>query len=312
MLGGWGLVGAGILGVVAHVSGLVSSTLSRLASFTPVFVLGAMVGLVVLGAARRVYSAAVALVVVVAGIATQLPLFVGADEVVADSDLRVMQANIYLGQADTADLARTVADRRIDVLTVVELTPDAVGRIDRSGLRARLPFVYLDPRDGGSGAGIYSRFPLTDRHALAGMEHANLRAVADVPGVGRRALYVLHPIPPYPEPAWKWDLELRRLAGALRAEQLPLIIGADFNSTYDHRRFRDLLSGSSSPGSPQLTDAAEHLGTGIVATYPADRTIPPMLALDRVLTRAGPVPTSFVAVDLPGSDHRGVVATVRP
>lgn len=122
MLGGWGLVGAGILGVVAHVSGLVSSTLSRLASFTPVFVLGAMVGLVVLGAARRVYSAAVALVVVVAGIATQLPLFVGADEVVADSDLRVMQANIYLGQADTADLARTVADRRIDVLTVVELT----------------------------------------------------------------------------------------------------------------------------------------------------------------------------------------------
>ena len=48
MLGGWGLVGAGILGVVAHVSGLVSSTLSRLASFTPVFVLGAMVGLVVL------------------------------------------------------------------------------------------------------------------------------------------------------------------------------------------------------------------------------------------------------------------------
>ena len=54
MLGGWGLVGAGILGVVAHVSGLVSSTLSRLASFTPVFVLGAMVGLVVLGAARRV------------------------------------------------------------------------------------------------------------------------------------------------------------------------------------------------------------------------------------------------------------------
>lgn len=144
------------------------------------------------------------------------------------------------------------------------------------------------------------------------MEHANLRAVADVPGVGRRALYVLHPIPPYPEPAWKWDLELRRLAGALRAEQLPLIIGADFNSTYDHRRFRDLLSGSSSPGSPQLTDAAEHLGTGIVATYPADRTIPSMLALDRVLTRAGPVPTSFVAVDLPGSDHRGVVATVRP
>ena len=90
-------------------------------------------------------------------------------------------------------------------------------------------------------------------------------------------------------------------------ERLPLILGADFNSTYDHARFRRLLAQP-----PGLVDAADHLGAGIVATYPANRRFPPVLALDRVMTRGGPMPTSFRRVELPGSDHTGVIATVRP
>jgi len=309
---GWLLVALGVAGVIAHFSGWANTVWARAAAFTPLMILGAVVGLILLGLARFVWSAVVALVVVVVGLATQVPLFVGADEHVAESDLRVMQANIYLGQADTTALARLADDRDIDVLTVVELTPDAARRIETTSLRARLPFAYLDPREGGSGSGIYSRYPLSDTRELTGLTHANLRAVVTIPGVGRRALYALHPIPPYPEPAWKWQLELRRLGEQLRAEPLPLIIGTDVNSTYDHRPFRDLLAGSDAPYSPGLTDAADHLGAGIVATYPANRAFPPMLALDRVLTRGGPVPTGFEAVDLPGSDHRGVVATVRP
>ena len=66
---------------------------------------------------------------------------------------------------------------------------------------------------------------------------------------------------------------------------MPLIVGADFNSTYDHRQYREMLA-NSSPGRPQpLVDAAEQLGAGIVATYPAGRRYPALLAIDKRLHR---------------------------
>lgn len=123
-------------------------------------------------------------------------------------------------------------------------------------------------------------------------------------------MYALHPIPPFPEPSWKWAAELEHLQALLGDESEDILIGADFNSTFDHKRFRDLLAGSGSAGSPELLDAAEQVGAGIVATYPAGRRIPPVLAIDRILAR-GASPVSFARVDLPGSDHYGVVGEVR-
>ncbi|AZG45717.1 endonuclease/exonuclease/phosphatase family protein [Gordonia insulae] len=308
---GWGAVVAAVVGIAAHLSGLVSNTATRIASFTPVLIGLGVVGLVILLIGRHRVAAVVAAVVVIAGLATQAPLYRGVDEQVSETDLTVMQANIYLGRADVTHIVDEVRDRDVDVLTVIELTQPAVSAFATSQLSRELPYSYLRPRAGGAGAGIYSRYPLSDGRALDGFTLSNLRAQLEVPGAGRRALYALHPLPPYPEPSWRWDGELRRLRDVLLAEPLPLIIGADFNSTYDHRQFRSLLAHSSVPGGPPLLDAAEHLGAGIVATYPANRVYPPFLALDRVLAR-GSTPTSLTRVDLPGSDHFGVVATVRP
>lgn len=308
---GWGAVVVAIVGIAAHYSGLVSNLASRVASFTPVLILVGVLGLVLLLLARAWISAAVALIVVAVGVLSQAPLYRGVNEQVSDSDLTVMQANIFLGQADPDALVSRVRDSDVDVLTVIELTPDAVGALERAGLRRVLPFAFLHPRDGGGGAGIYARAPLTDGQLLRGFELSNLHARLSFPNRRPISVYALHPLPPYPEPSWRWDAELRELRSILSADAAPLIIGADANSTYDHRAFRQLLSGSDAPDSPQLTDAAEHLGSGIVATYPAGRPYPSLLALDRVLTRNGPTPTSFRRIDLPGSDHHGVLASVR-
>ena len=82
------------------------------------------------------------------------------------------------------------------------------------------------------------------------------------------------------------------------------MIGADFNSTFDHKRFRDLLASSG------LVDAAEFVGAGIVATYPAGRRFPAVLAIDRILAR-GATPISFRRITIAGSDHYGVIGDVR-
>ena len=88
-----------------------------------------------------------------------------------------------------------------------------------------------------------------------------------------------------------------------------MIVGADFNSTYDHRQYRELLENSAQTGAPRLVDAAEYVGAGVVPTFPAGRIVPPLLAIDRILAR-GPVPVSFERFELPGSDHLGVVGNL--
>ena len=96
------LAAVGLLGVVAHAVPFVSNTWARLAAGTPILIAIGIVGLVVLLASRAWMCAVVAGVIVAIGIGTQVPLFVGTDEARAASDITVMQANIYLGQADAA------------------------------------------------------------------------------------------------------------------------------------------------------------------------------------------------------------------
>lgn len=308
---GFGSSVCAALGVAAHYVGPVSTAVTLLASFTPLFVVLAMVSAVALAATRFWFAALAALVVVAVGVGSQLPLYVGRNPGASAETprIRLLQANLRLGEADPRAVVDLVHDRRVDLLTVAELTDAAAEKLAAAGIEQWLPYSYLHPRYGGGGEGIYSRYPLTDTAELPGLQHSNLRATIRLPGARPVAVYALHPLPPYPEPAWRWAAELEKIGAILAEEERPLIVGADFNSTYDHQRYRRLLS-SSSKNRAALVDAAEYLGSGIVATFPADRWFPAVLAIDKVLAR-GASPLSFDRVDLPGSDHHGVVADLQ-
>jgi len=304
-------VSGAAVGVAAHYVGRPIAV--RVAAFTPLLVVLAVIAVVLLVVARRPFLTVLAAGVAAVGLWSQLPQFVGAAATPASDraiTVRLMQANIFFGQADAATLVRTVRDERVDVLTVIELTPDSVRRLAAAGLHDTLPYSFLDARPGGAGAGIFSRFPLSDGMQLKGLEMANLKAVAQVPGVGPTLVYALHPLPPYPGPPSDWAHELLELRGVFEVQAGRLIVGADFNSTFDHRQYRDILRSSPADGGHPLIDAAEFLGAGIVATYPADRRYPPVLAIDKILTRGG-TPVSLRRVHLPGSDHRGLIGDIR-
>ena len=298
------------IGVGVHFLGPVSTVVTLLASFSPLFVVLAVIAAAVSAAARFWPAVLAALIVVVVGVSAQLPLFLGgAPAAAADvPKIKRLQAKIRLGEADPQALVSRVRSDRVDVLIVAELTPEAVDGLAAAGLESALPFSYLQPREGGGGEGIYARYPLRDTELLPGLQHNNLRATVVVPGATPFAVYALHPLPPYPEPAWRWALELDRIAAILEADRRPLIVGADFNSTYDHERYRNLLDAGGRDGL-DLIDSADYLGAGIVATYPADKWYPAVLAIDRILTRGG-TPLSFERVDLPGSDHHAVMGEV--
>ncbi len=82
------------------------------------------------------------------------------------------------------------------------------------------------------------------------------------------------------------------------------MVAGDFNATVDHAQFRALLTDG-------YHDAAEQCGAGYLASYPADRWLPPLIAIDHLLTKHATA-TSAATVALPGSDHRGILVGVRP
>ncbi|WP_346343369.1 endonuclease/exonuclease/phosphatase family protein [Rhodococcus sp. MS16] len=307
-LAGAAAVGVAALGVIVFYVGPESNTLIIASSFVPLMLGVGLLGLFVLAATRSWRTLAVGVAVVLAGAFTQAPLFVSnTPDTVAGEGIRVMQANIRLGEADPGALVEQVRSHSIDVLTIQELTDSAVQQLDTHGLAALLPYRFVEPKDGGGGTGIYSRFPLTEQESLGRFAMSNLVATADI-GDGRSVTVAsVHPMPPYPSPAWMWASEMGKLNGLLHeqaADGKPMIVGGDFNSTYSHSRFRAILTNG-------FTDAAEQTGAGFVMTFPADTWYPALIGIDHIVTNRATV-THFERIEIEGSDHHGLVATVTP
>ncbi len=301
----------GAAGLAASWTNLESRVVVLLASQTPALLAIALFGAIVAAFARRWAVEAACLAVCALGVWMLAPLYIpGADGASPDSatgpTVRIMQANIKVGQADPAALVRTVRDRDVDVLTVQELTDASIAGLHSAGLDALLPHRFVvSYGPGGQGGGIYSRFPLSNTRILDGFLSANLSADLDVGLREPLALFAVHPAPAYLFPAEVWAAELRRLHAEMASNSLPdnVVVSGDFNATYTQRQYRALLTDG-------YADAADQVGAGLVPTMPAGRRLPALIGIDRVVTK-GAVATSLDRIDIVGSDHHGLVVDVR-
>jgi endonuclease/exonuclease/phosphatase (EEP) superfamily protein YafD len=82
-----------------------------------------------------------------------------------------------------------------------------------------------------------------------------------------------------------------------------VIVSGDFNSTRSHSKFRHILDAG-------YEDAADVTGSGLIPTYPTDKSYPPVVGIDHVLTR-GARATALEPVSILGSDHAGLVAEIQ-
>ena len=69
------------------------------------------------------------------------------------------------------------------------------------------------------------------------------------------------------------------------------------------RQFRDLATNG-------YHDAVEQTGAGFAPTFPSNKPFPPLITIDHVLTRNASA-SSIKTVELPGSDHRSLLATIK-
>ncbi|WP_157108463.1 endonuclease/exonuclease/phosphatase family protein [Aldersonia kunmingensis] len=293
----------GAAGIALHFSGSSAHTLVLAASIAPYLMVAAVVGLALFVALRRWIGVGVAVVVIAAAAWTQLPLYVSHPDNEGGRAVMVMQANLLFDGADLQTLVNQVRAHKIEVLTVNELTPSTVDGLGRAGLDRLLPYRYISPGRTAAGTGIWSRYPLSDTVEYDGFVLNQLSATANIPETGPVTVYAFHPVPPV-YGTEVWADELSRLNGILdRAPtNRPVIVGGDFNATYDHAQYRAMVAG-------RFGDAAEQAGAGHLVTYPTDKRWPPLVGIDHILLANGRA-IAVQTVRLPGADHRALVAKV--
>lgn len=249
-------------------------------------------------AVRRRWSGGVAiLVALLALLATVLPMLPTHPNEAAQPELevRIATLNARYGGADPAATARFV--EQADLVVLTEATPAFVAAV---GSRLR----GFDHRAGDGAAGpagtvVWSRFPIRE------LEQRRLRfeqrvVEVDLPDGSAMVLAGVHPVNPMSSAAlWAQEAEQVRELVEPRVGQGLVVIG-DFNATagqWPIRRLTDL----------GLRDVAIQTGAVWSPTYPANRRVPAMIRIDAAFVDDTWRPLALRTVEVPGTDHRGVL-----
>jgi endonuclease/exonuclease/phosphatase (EEP) superfamily protein YafD len=275
-----------------------------IAAFALYLMLGAPVAVVLLLIGRRWLLALPALAVVAICVAVYVPLYVAQKPPADGLAMNVMTSNLRLGLADANSLVAAVRTHSVEVLMTEELTPEAVTRLKAAGLSQLLPYSALSTRDGGAGTGVWSRYPIAQSSTAPGYAFQMVLTRVAVPGLATQPTFVgAHMAGPVPS-ARDWSHDIGAVPGTLRAltaanPKGSIIVGGDFNATWDTAQFRHLLEGG-------YRDAAEQSGAGYTRSYRADVWYGPFIAIDHVVSRNA-VATSARTITIKGSDHRALL-----
>jgi endonuclease/exonuclease/phosphatase family metal-dependent hydrolase len=207
-----------------------------------------------------------------------------------------MTANLRYGRADLRTVVELVRRHDVELLSLQELTPEAMQRLDAMGFARRFPHRALDARGGAQGTGLLSRHPIRGaRTGIPPTGNAMPEATVLVPGARPLWAKAVHPVAPSPDRGvGRWEADLGAMPPAGDGP-LRLLLG-DFNATLDHARMRDVVGSG-------YRDAAEALGDGIHGSYW-------VIQIDHVLLDERLRVTAAAFHRLPGSDHEGLTATL--
>jgi endonuclease/exonuclease/phosphatase (EEP) superfamily protein YafD len=274
-------------------------------AFTPYAAIAALLVAGVATALRNWAAAAVAALAMFALAAMILPRTVGSDtaEAAGHETLTVLSTNIHHGTADPEAVVALVDRYRPDLLSVQELTPSFAAKLQRAGLRRRLPQAMLMVHRNASGAGLYSRLPLTQLSHQTRFSFRMPRAALTMPDGRRLRVVGVHPFPPLSGKVGTWQAALESLPSA--GKGTPWVLPGDFNGTLDQAEFRDVVDRG-------YRDAADVTGKGLEPTFPTmgHRLLPPSITIDHVLADRRLGIAEYGVDDLPGSDHRAIHAVI--
>jgi endonuclease/exonuclease/phosphatase (EEP) superfamily protein YafD len=214
--------------------------------------------------------------------------------------LSIVHANLLFDNMRMADVARLLERLDADVLTFSEYTPHHAHVLREAPVAAAYPYRIELPAALASGTGLWSRHPVAPSEPPATRHHT---VVGDVAGpAGPVRIIVVHTQSPVVDHG-QWSDDLATLA--LVDPRRPAVMTGDFNASWWHPEFRQLLASG-------WRDVHQIVGRGLSASWPVDRLVPPaFIRLDHGLVNDGLVVDRVIDLDIPGSDHRGLLVSVR-
>ena len=283
---------------------LLTGLLVPVLAFTPYAAPVVLVSAVCAALLRRWVACAVAVGLLAAFGVAVLPRAIPDGGVAASGPvLRVLTANLRLGRASPPELVRLVRGLRPDVLSLQELTGQAVAALRAAGLEELLPYRVAVPMTGATGSGLYARRPLRalPMADIAQVGLAMPRAVLRISGraVEVTAVHLGRPLNPAGVAQWQRGFTLLPVPEPRGPVK---VFAGDFNATLDHAPMRTLLASG-------YRDAADAAGAGLVPTF---RYAPlPPITIDHVVADARCAVLRVSVHDLPGTDHHAVFAELR-
>ncbi|GAA3682368.1 endonuclease/exonuclease/phosphatase family protein [Nonomuraea antimicrobica] len=286
---------------VARVAGLERGSLpTQLMTATPYAAAGSLISLLIAAVARKRAATAVALVATTALGLSVLPRALGAGDAAGGRPFKVMTINMLFGRADVATIMTLVREFDPDVLSTQELTPGAVADLDAAGLKELMPHRVLQDQWNAGGSGLYSKHPVRPLPDLMpDTGHQMPAATISLPGGAPVDFIDAHPFPPLGAYVDDWNAALAAFPSA--SPDRVRVIAGDFNASLDHAAMRDLLARG-------YKDAADQVGAGLIPTWPANKRVPPLITIDHVLVDRRIGVREVSVHDVPGTDHRAVLA----
>lgn len=294
----------GTLGMLTRwldVRGLVPTLQSLLPMFGCAVVLALVVAVVLRSWSLSLVIAVPALVAIALAVPTLIPHTVHSQP----GDEVIMTSNMEFGAASATSIVSAVRARGVQTLVLVEVTPDAISRLDRAGLNGLLPHRVGQTRTDFRGTLILSSHRLTAQSAPVVGDGALMPVARVHTCAGDYVLRGVHTYAPLPQIVRKWhaDLDGLRAWRATQPSSTPVIVTGDFNASSAMPVFRRMAEG--------MTDAQRATGSGWVRTWPNGKSpLPAFVALDHVLVRGFEVVASGT-VTIRETDHRAVWARVR-
>lgn len=226
----------------------------------------------------------------------------------SDNVARVMTLNTKNGDASAEEVVALVREKNVEVLCLQELSDEFLSELAAAGIYDVLPhYVISDAASevsNGGRNGIWTMAPMNNVSGnLLPIETSSMPA--GTIEIGGRAVRVVsvHPNSPVRGAQDLWDEGLSVIGSLSDYDHTYLVMG-DFNSTWNHARFRELLGSG-------FVDAGEQAGEGFHMTYPSG-ALPSLIEIDHIVYArdSGIVVSELEAVEVSGTDHRALIGVL--
>ncbi len=294
------------------------------AAFIPWLAIPSVLILAVSAATRRKALAALTALCLVCQVVWHAGFFIPAPRIAekavepvptqttTDTVMRVMTLNTKNGNADAEQIVSIVREQRVEVLALQEVSTSLIERLSAAGLDELLPshvFGAAGPQDNGGINVIYALAPMRDvSESILPITASAVPACTITAGTHEVRLVSAHPSSPKTGTKGFWNESLTNL-GTLRKYDNEYLIMGDFNSTWDHSRYRKMLGDT-------LLDASQQAGGGFHMTYPSEPhyamiPVPPMIEIDHIVysKNSGMSVGDLETAKIEGTDHFALLGT---